>query len=277
MSDPAGRRRPRVKIAWAPPCVTHGPGGRGLTVPLYRLMEWMYPSREPTASSSTGTTGEIRMSRRTVLVAAVLAALGLSSGVVSAQVGADHEVTVGSDDLYFSHNKQNEPGLAVNPVSPSVLVAGAYDNIDMERCNAGDPKTCPFTPGVVVSGVQFSFDGGGIVAAHLHRPLGAQRLVPPDTTGGDDPGLRADLRSDRDAAVVLEAGLVSNGKPETRSVAVTAERRDADEAEDREESGEVPEAPSSAIRPGPNKDCPQETPISFGNSSIYGIMVADTN
>jgi hypothetical protein len=90
-----------------------------------------------------------------VPVGALLAAL-LAAQVATAST-ADQRVSIGSPPAPFSQNKQNEPTIAVDAHSTNVLVAGSNDEIDEQGC---DGNSCPFTQGIGVSGVYFSFDSG---------------------------------------------------------------------------------------------------------------------
>jgi hypothetical protein len=101
----------------------------------------------------------MHISKRTLATIVALFAFPLWFPAAALGQG-DTLVTIGSPTSPFPQNKQNEPAVAVNANSPNILAAGANDEIDLEACNAGDPTTCPFSSGVGLSGVYFSFDSG---------------------------------------------------------------------------------------------------------------------
>jgi hypothetical protein len=105
------------------------------------------------------------MRPRTHLRILVALVTGLLATFLIPPAGAssgDSLVTVGSPAGHFPNNRQNEPSVAIDPAHPSVVAAGANDEIDEGPCP--EPPTvgvaCPFTDGVGISGVYFSFDGG---------------------------------------------------------------------------------------------------------------------
>jgi hypothetical protein len=101
------------------------------------------------------------MRKLTVVVAVLALAVTVLSGLAAATPdGSDTLVTVDGPSTPFSQNKQNEPAVAVNPADPSIVAAGANEEVDMEACNDREDVTCPFTPGVGTSGVYFSDTSG---------------------------------------------------------------------------------------------------------------------
>ena len=145
--------------------------------------------------------------RKRSLSSAAVGAIALLFAFAPLSVGAgDTRVDVGSPPSPFSQNKQNEPALAVDASHPNILAAGANDNIDMEACNAGDPTTCPFTEGVGVSGIYFSFNSGASWTQPTYTGLTARNCLGPQPCTPSVGPIGT-------LPWYYEAGLVSDGDP----------------------------------------------------------------
>jgi len=149
----------------------------------------------------------MRVHRLLAVGAVALLASLPASIATAASPDTSTRVSVGSPLSPFSQNKQNEPGLALDASHPEVLVAGSNDEIDMEACNAGEPTSCPFTPGVGVSGIYFSFDSGHNWTQPTYQGWTARDCLGPASCA-PHVGPIGTLPK------YFENGLVSNGDPE---------------------------------------------------------------
>src|SRR5919204_5323897 len=129
--------------------------------------------------------------------AAALVLLLAGVPTAAAVVPTDSIVTSGSPATPFPQNKQNEPGIARDPIS-GTLIAGSNDEIDLAPCTR--TGGCPFTAGVGLSGVYFSFDNGASWSQPTYTGWSARTGAPGVGPIGTLPNY-------------FEAGLVSNGDP----------------------------------------------------------------
>jgi hypothetical protein len=152
--------------------------------------------------------------RLIVTMAALALAVAVASGLAAA-TPSDTLITNGSKQTTFPQNKQNEPAVAVNPIDPTIAAAGVNEEIDLEACNNRDDKTCPFTPGIGVSGIYFSDNGGSSWTQPTYTGWTARDCLGLVDTQPNNPADNCDPHVGRIGTLprYLENGLVSDGDP----------------------------------------------------------------
>jgi len=138
-------------------------------------------------------------------------ALLVTITVLAGAAGTSNLVNTGSPVTPFSENKQNEPAVAIDANHTNVLAAGANDNIDLEACNAASDTSCPFTNGVGVSGIYFSFDSGKSWTQPTYTGLSARGCQ--GLPGPSDPPCTPVVGPIGTIPWYYENGLVSDGDP----------------------------------------------------------------
>ncbi len=96
-----------------------------------------------------------------LLIPATASAGGSGTLLFNAQVNATAPAPPGGNVDNFPQNKQNEPTIALDPLTGSLL-AGSNDELDEPLCTTTTSGTgsCPFAPNVGNSGVYLSVNGG---------------------------------------------------------------------------------------------------------------------
>ena len=155
----------------------------------------------------------MRSHPRVRLPLAGLATALLLAAAATPASAQDVLVSTGSPPGPFSQNKQNEPAIAVDqgPGRTNVLAAGSNDERDMEACNAAEDNTCPFTAGVGVSGIYFSFDSGKSWTQPTYTGQSARSCQ--GVPGDADPPCTASSGPIGTVPNYDKAGLVADGDP----------------------------------------------------------------
>jgi len=122
-------------------------------------------------------------------------------------VSTDTRIDFGSGNHVFSQTKHEEPSVAIDPMHPDILAAGANVYLDYEACNAGDPTDCVYTDGVGGSGISFSIDRGATWTAPTYTGYSARDCLGPGACVPDPNGPIGTL------PWYSENGMVSIGDP----------------------------------------------------------------